>query len=153
MRGFALRRASRAVAGWSAVLLIAACGGETRGSDAVTGPGMAELAGDYALVGLNGATVPATVQPDDCELSRWVNGRMTLAVDGSWQMELNWTDDGNNPQVLRDNGRYRVAGRRLSFQSNVFGDQFDGAVDGAEVLFFYDFCDTGRGDLHFAFSQ
>jgi hypothetical protein len=78
---------------------------------------------------------------------------MTLAVDGSWQMELNWTDDGNNPQVLRDNGRYRVAGRRLSFQSNVFGDQFDGAVDGAEVLFFYDFCDTGRGDLHFAFSQ
>jgi hypothetical protein len=62
------------------------------------------------------------------EPGRWMPGyRETMAPTAGGLR-------ANNPQVVTDNGRYRAAGGRLSFQSNVFGDQFDGAVEGAEVL-------------------
>ena len=149
MRGIELRRAWMMLAWWSAVGVAAACGG---GSDAGSGPDGGALGGTYRLVGINDDALPALAQMENCTPSRFAGGSMALATDGSWQMSITW-DDENGDHVLRDHGRYQSPDDDLSFDSDEYGDGFEGAIDGELVVFSYDFCSDGHEDVDLVFAK
>jgi hypothetical protein len=141
------------MAWWSLVGVAAACGG---GSDGGTGPGGGggHLAGDYQLVGANDEAVPTMVASNGCSPVQIVNGGMTLSADGTWQMQFNWKDGNGEPKFTGDHGDYRAEGDAMVFESEAWGDQFEGEVDGDLVWLYYDFCeDTPGEDLDLAFTR
>jgi hypothetical protein len=111
------------------------------------------MAGDYALVIIDGATVPVTIQFDHCDATRFRAGGMTLGEDGSWQLALKLFDADGNELDAADHGRFAKTGDRLAFSSDVYGDQFKGAVDAPLVHLYYDWCGEGHADVDFTFTR
>ena len=151
MRWLDVRRAWRA----RAALLVAglaACGGGS--GNGGTGPdgNVGQVAGDYAMVSIDGATVPVTINFDNCDDIRFGAGGMTLGEDGSWQLAIQLFDANGNAMNAQDHGRFSRAGDRLSFQSEVYGDQFKGAIQTPGVHVYYDWCGEGHPDVDFTFS-
>jgi len=97
------------MAWWSLVGLAAACGGGKDGG--TTGPGgdVAQVAGDYQLVGANDEGVPTVVTWNGCSPVQVLNGGITLGADGRWQMQFNWQEQDGQAQFTGDHGRYRLA--------------------------------------------
>lgn len=139
----------------SLACLAAACGGGKDGGNGPTGPGGGgnAIAGDYLLVGAEGNAVPVVINSPICGPSEIDNGGLTLGADGTYQLQFNWRNE-NGPQFVGDHGRYRVAGTGLQFQSEAWGDQFEGGVDGGTVWLTFDFCSDNQGpELDLAFSR
>jgi hypothetical protein len=138
----------RTLAALGFTLIVAgACGG---GGDNATGPG-GSTGGTYNLVRTNGDRVPAIEQVEDCSPSRFREGTLTLTADGDWHVSVKG-DDERGPQVMSDQGKYERDGGDLSFESPEWGD-FDGEIDGNQVVLHYDFCENGVADIDFEFQR
>jgi hypothetical protein len=155
MRWLDLRRAWRAGTGTALLAAgLAACGGG--GGNGGTGPNgdVGPIAGGYALVTIDGAAVPIIINFDHCDNIQFRAGAMTLGEDGTWQMALKMLDaDGNELDDAQDHGRFARADDRLAFQSDVYGDQFKGAIEAQQVHLYYDWCGEGHADVDFTFSN
>ena len=81
------------------------------------------------------------------------NGGLTLAEDGSYQMQFNWQDD-DGPNYSADHGRYRVQGNRTQFTSEAWGDEFEGQAGGGLLELTWDFCNDDQGpELRLTFTN
>ena len=100
----------------------------------------------------DGATVPTTIQTENCAPIRFRAGGMTLGTDGTWQMVLKIFDANGTPYDLKDEGRFQRADDELTFQSDVLGNRFNGEIDAPLVHYYYDWCPDGRADVDFTFS-
>ena len=145
----------RPVAAWSMVCLMAACGG---GHDGGTGPGGGggggnDLAGDYSLISANDGALPATYTSNICDPALFTGGSLTLHSNGSFEMSVSYTNDDGGNDGFQDHGSYRRNGDQLQFESEAWGDEFEGELDGGLVWTYYDFCNDNQGaDLDLAFA-
>jgi hypothetical protein len=132
---------------------LAACGGSS--GNGGTGPDtdLGQVAGEYGLSVVDGATAPVTIDFDNCGSIRFHAGDVSLADDGTWQMAITLFDVNGDQQQLEDEGRYQRAGNRLAFQSDQYGDHFAGELDDALIHVYYDFCGEGHPDVDFSFSR
>jgi hypothetical protein len=131
--------------------LAAACGG----GDSGTGPGGGGGGtGTYALIGANDDPVPAIVLSNVCPAVRIENGRLQLGGDGTFQMRFDYVDETGAADWTGDHGSYDRDGDDLTFESEAWGDTFEGEVDDGVIYVWYDFCGDGEaGDLELAFSR
>jgi hypothetical protein len=138
------------------VCLVAACGGDSGG----TGPGGGgggggdkEVAGDFMLIGANNQAVPTTVTSTICGPARFTNGDLTLYTNGTFEMDVRYTNDQGAADGFQDHGRYQENGTQFVFTSEAWGDQFDAEFNGAVMITHYDFCSDNQGaelELDFA---
>lgn len=148
MRWFELQRMWRTlpVAG---LLLAGACGG----GDAGTGPGGGALSGTYQLMGINEDGLPEVAQMEDCSPARFTSGSMVLDEDGNFELSIVYDDEGGQAG-FEDHGQFQRQGDAgLSFDSEAWGDRFDGEIDGDLVVLYYDFCTNGEADIDFVFEK
>jgi hypothetical protein len=138
----------RTLAALTLGLLAGACGG---GGDA-TGPGGGSTAGTYQLVTTNGDRVPAIEEVEHCSPTRFKDGFLTLTSDGRWQFSVE-ADDETGSHVMQDHGQYQQDGADLSLDSGLYGDSFDGEIDGGQVVLHYDFCANGVADTDLGFEK
>ena len=144
----------RIAAAWSILCLVAACGG---GSGA-TGPGGGaggggEVEGDFQLIGANNQTWPTTVTSNICGPARFTNGSLTLYTNGTFEMDVSYTNDQGAGDSFQDHGRYQQNGTQFVFTSEAWGDQFQADFNGAVMITHYDFCSDNQGaelELDFA---
>jgi hypothetical protein len=149
--GLEIARKWRPVAAWWSVMcLMAACGG----GDGGTGPGGGEITGDYRLMGVNDAALPAPFTSNICPPAQFINGSMTLSANGTFQMAVSYVNEQNAPDGFQDHGRFQQHDDQLVFVSEAWGDQFEGELDGRVVVAHYDFCNDNQGaDLDLAFAH
>jgi hypothetical protein len=137
----------RVAAAWCVVCLVAACGGGSGG----TGGG--EVEGDFQLIGANNQAVPTTVTSNICGPARFTNGSLTLYTDGTFEMDVSYTNDQGATDGFQDHGRYQANGTEFLFTSEAWGDQFQAEFNGAVMITHYDFCSDNQGaelELDFA---
>lgn len=147
MRWFELQRMWRTlpVAG---LLLAGACGG----GDGGTGPGGNGLSGTYELVGINEDGVPEEEQVENCLPALFTSGSMALDGDGNFELSILY-ENQDGQDGFQDHGRFQRDGDDLSFDSEAWGDRFDGEVEGDLVVLYYDFCANGVADIDFVFEK
>lgn len=143
MHGFDWRRMARAAAAGIA-LLCGACGSDGAGPGGGDG-----VDGTYELVGINNTDVPAVVQMEACSPSRFVSGSLSLGT-GHWQVSVQ-IEDETGTHWLEDEGNYERDGIELAFESQVYGDWFDGELEDGLVVLYYDFCSNGEHDIDLVF--
>ena len=74
-----------------------------------------------------------------------------LRMDGdSWEMRVEW-EDANGESWTGDHGRFERDGNTLYFQSEAWGDGFEGELEGSLVVLYYDFCTNGEADVDLVF--
>ena len=135
---------------WTLVCLAAACGG----GDGGTGPGGGGVTGSYDLVGANDEPVPAVVLSNVCSPVQITNGQLQLTGDGQFQMRFDYREENGQADWTGDHGSYHRAGDDLLFESEAWGDTFEGEIDDGVVYLWYDFCADGEaGDLELAFTR
>ncbi len=131
------------------LLLAGACGG----GDGGTGPGGNGLSGTYELVGINEDGVPEQEQVENCLPALFTSGSMVMDEDGNFELSILYQDESGQ-DGFQDHGRFRRQGDTdLSFDSEAWGDQFDGEVEGDLVVLYYDFCANGVADIDFVFEK
>ncbi len=143
------------VGGW-VMLLATACGG----GDGPTAPGGnggngggGGIEGTYDLVNLGGrVSLPIDLQIEACPMVRFLGGGLRLYGDGTWEMVVKLQDE-SGPTELSDQGSFEQNGSDLSFESEDYGDSFEGSVDGTVVKFDYDYCPNGETDIQFWFQR
>ena len=96
---------------WTALLMAAfGCGG---GDKSPTGPGGGDTA-QFELVALGRAGLPADAQVEDCTLTRFYGGRITIDKQtGAWQITLQVHDDNYGDWGYRDEGQAEVDGETV----------------------------------------
>jgi hypothetical protein len=112
-----------------------------------------EIAGDYVLAQADSVAVPVTILFDHCGDIQFRAGRMSLGEDGTWRMAIQTLDAGGNEEGAEDGGRFQRAGDRLAFQSDVYGDHFQGEIAPPMLHFYYDWCGEGHADMDLAFTD
>ncbi len=134
----------------AALVLAVACGG----GDGGTGPGGGgALAGTYELVGINEDGLPEEEQVENCMPAVFTNGSMTLDEDGNFQLSVDY-ENMEGPDGFQDHGGFqRDGGTDLSFDSEAWGDHFEGEVEGDLVVLYYDFCTNGGADIDLVFEK
>ena len=140
-----------AAAGFAACLM-AACGG-SGGTGPGGGGGGGGLDGDYQLIGANNQTLPTAVMSNICAPALFTGGTLTLNADGSFEMNVSYTNDQGAPDGFQDHGRYQQHGAQVLFSSDAWGDQFQADFNGAVMITHYDFCSDNQGaelELDFA---
>jgi hypothetical protein len=147
-----IRRLS-ALSPWTALLMAAiGCGG---GDKNPTGPGgggndVAEL----ELVRLGLAGLPADAEVEDCTLTRFYGGGITIdQKTGRWEIKLQVHDDNYGDWGYRDQGQTEVDGDTVWFDSEISGTSHAGTVDGPEVKIMYDWCENGVADVQLVFDR
>jgi hypothetical protein len=125
-------------------LVLTGCGG----SDGGTGPG-AGLGGQYELVGINEDGLPESEVIEDCDETLFHAGTLSMN-GGNWEMRVDW-EDGNGESWTGDHGSFERDGNTLYFQSQAWGDDFEGEVEGSLVVLYYDFCTNGVADVDLVF--
>ena len=131
---------------------LAACGGGGGGGTAPNGD-LGEIAGDYALAMADSVRVPVTILFDHCEDVQFRTGGMSLDEDGTWRMAVTFLEADGSEENAEDEGRFARTGNRLAFQSEVYGDQFKGELDGPLVHVYYDWCGEGHADMDLTFTE
>jgi hypothetical protein len=146
----------RIAAAWSVLCLVAACGGGNGGTGPNGGGGGGAgggLEGDYQLIGANNETLPTAVTSNVCAPAMFTNGSLTLNANGTFEMDVSYTNDHGAPDGFQDHGRYRQNGTEVQFTSEAWGDQFQAEFNGAVMITHYDFCSDNQGaelELDFA---
>jgi len=144
----------RSAAAWCVVCLVAACGGGGTGPNGGGGGGSGGgLDGDYQLIGANNQAVPTTVTSNTCGPARFTGGWLTLNADGTFEMDVSYTNDQGAPDGFQDHGRYHQNGAHVQFTSEAWGDEFEAEFNGAVMITQYDFCSDNQGaelELDFA---
>lgn len=130
------------------------------------GPGPTEpgiIAGTYVITAINGSRPELMVSlanPDGNLIGIYrFQPTTTLVLDpmGGYSLSLEYSDE-KGTYVLGDEGEYKWVGANggviLSFDSETWGDSFDGAAahNGAAMIR-YDFDGDGRVDTTFEFQQ
>jgi hypothetical protein len=130
------------------------------------GPGPTEpgiIAGTYVLTAINGSEpglMVSLANPDGNLIGIYrFQPTTTLVLDpmGGYSLSLEYSDDKGN-YVLGDEGEYKWTGAEggvlLSFDSETWGDAFNGAVaDDRSAAIDYDFDGDRRADTRFEFQQ
>jgi len=116
-------RGLSALSPWTALLMAAiGCGG---GDKSPTGPGGGGGGGDVAeleLVRLGLAGLPADAEIEDCTLTRFYGGRITIDNQtGAWEITLQVHDNNYGDWGYRDEGQAEVDGETVWFDSQVSG--------------------------------
>ena len=142
-----------ALSPWTALLMAAlGCGG---GDKNPTGPGGG--GGDVAeleLVRLGLAGLPADAELEDCTLTRFYGGGITIdQKTGRWEITLQVHDDNYGDWGYRDQGETEVDGDTVWFDSEISGTSHAGTVDGTEVKIMYDWCENGVADVQLVFDR
>jgi hypothetical protein len=82
------------------------------------------------------------------------SGGLRLSPNGTFQISVTYVNDQNAPDGFQDHGRYTQHGDELRFESEAWGDTFEGEADGGLVWTYYDFCNDNQGaDLDLAFAH
>jgi hypothetical protein len=142
----------RRIAAASVLCLVAACGGDG-GHGRGGGGGGGGLDGDYQLIGANNQTLPTTVNSNVCGPALFTNGSLTLYPDGTFEMDVSYTNDNGAADSFQDYGRYQRNGAQVRFSSEAWGDEFQAQFNGAVMITQYDFCSDNQGaelELDFA---
>ena len=134
---------------------VAACGG---GGSGGTGPGGGggdggDVEADFQLIGANNQSVPTTVTSNVCAPALFTDGSLTLYANGTFEMDVSYTNDHGAPDGFQDHGRYQQNGANFVFTSEAWGDQFQAEFNGAVMITHYDFCSDNQGaelELDFA---
>ena len=147
-----IRRLS-ALSPWTALLMAAfGCGGGDKSPTAPGGGG-----GDVAeleLVRLGLAGLPADAKVEDCTLTRFYGGGITIDQQtGRWQITLQVHDANYGDWGYRDQGQTEVDGDTVWFDSEISGTSHAGTVDGTEVKVMYDWCENGVADVQLVFDR
>jgi hypothetical protein len=145
-----VRRLSK-LSPWTALLMAAlGCGG---GGKSPTGPGSGDAA-EFELVALGRAGLPTDAQVEDCTLTRFYGGRITIDQQtGTWQITLQVHDDNYGDWGYRDEGQAEVDGETVWFDSQISGTSHQGTVNGTEVKIMYDWCENGVADVQLVFDR
>ncbi|MFL5515710.1 MAG: hypothetical protein ACJ8DJ_06105 [Gemmatimonadales bacterium] len=138
------------LAGGSALLLAAGCGG---GDKNPTGPGGGGNVASYNLVALGQAGLPADVKVEDCTNTRFYSGGLQVHEDGSWQIKLQVNDINYGDWGYKDEGQIEQDGSTLWFDSQVSGTSHEGTLDGPEIRIMYDWCENGMADVQLVFDR
>jgi hypothetical protein len=150
-------------------LLLAACGGDSGptgpggggngggnsggGGDGGSGQGDQGIAGAYELVNLGGrVALPIDLTIETCDPVRFYGGGLRLNRDGTWQLEVE-IQGVDGPQDLEDEGSFEQDGTTLWFESEYYGDSFEGEIDGTVAKLDYDYCPDGQSDIQFWFQK
>ena len=150
-----LRRLSK-LSPWTALLMAAfGCGG---GDKRPTGPGSGGGGGgdvaELELVRLGLAGLPADAEVEDCTLTRFYGGGITIdQKTGRWQITLQVHDANYGDWGYRDQGETEVDGDTVWFDSEISGTSHAGTVDGTEVKIMYDWCENGVADVQLVFDR
>jgi hypothetical protein len=152
MRWFELQRIRRALPVAAGLFLVAACGGNDNGGGLGPGNG-GGLAGNYELVGINEDAIPEEEQMEDCAPTLFTGGSMTMDGDGNFELSVEY-QQFEGPDGWQDHGTFeRHEDGGLSFDSEAWGDHFEGEVDGDLVVLYYDFCTNGVHDIDLVFER
>jgi hypothetical protein len=144
-------------------LLVAACGGDSSptgpgggaggGGAGGGGGGDQEIAGTYELVNLGGrVALPIDLTIETCDPVRFMGGGLRLNGDGTWQLLVEMQDASGRLE-LEDEGYFEQDGADLWFESEYYGDSFQGAIDGTVAKLDYDYCPDGQSDIQFWFQK
>ena len=144
-----IRRLSRLVP-WPTLLLAAACGGGDKGP---TGPGGGAGGGTYELVALGNAGLPIDLQIEDCLMTRFYGGELSLHEDGTWQQALGFYDDNYGDATARDEGTFEQDGATMWLTSEYSGVTHQATVGGGQVRIMYDWCYNGVPDVQLVFDR
>jgi hypothetical protein len=137
-----------ALAAMGAMVLATACGGGDKGP---TGPGGGDpgvgAEGYYQLVALGGIEVPADLQVEDCIVTRFHGGDLWLQDDGTWQLQIGFSDDNYDGATATDEGDFEQDGSTLWLTSAYSGVSHEARIGGGEVQIAYDWCFNGVPDV------
>ena len=151
MRWLELQRMWRTLPVAAGMLLAAACGGGD--GNGGNGPGGDALAGTYQLVGINEDGLPEEEQMENCGPARFTSGSMVLGEEGNFEFSIAY-DDENGQDGFQDHGEFQRHGDTdLSFDSEAWGDHFEGEIEGDLVVLYHDFCTNGQADIDFVFEK
>jgi hypothetical protein len=148
-----IKRGLSVLLGGSALLLAAACGGG--GDHSPTGPTNGGNTLQFSLVSLGQDRLPAQTEVENCTLTRFNSGGLTVNRDGTWKLKLKIWDDNLGDWAYADNGTYEEVGdgETVWFRSDITDMNFHGAVNGPEVVMDYDWCEDGVPDVQLVFNQ
>lgn len=108
-----LARHATVLAFAASLATLAACGSDNKGT---TGPG--DVTGTYALVSIDGESLPYTVPNNPDHTIVIQSGSVTLNSDHSYSIGGTGTSDGGSPeQVIADAGTYSLSGSTVTFTS------------------------------------
>jgi hypothetical protein len=133
------------------LLLATGCGG---GDENPIGPGDGEApVGEYELVALGRIELPAHVQVEDCITTRFYGGRLRLSGNGTWQMEIGFSDDNYDDATASDEGGFEQQGATVWLTSGYSGVAHQGTLDGRVVRIMYDWCFNGVPDVQLVMAR
>ncbi|HUR95006.1 MAG TPA: hypothetical protein VMY76_10510 [Gemmatimonadales bacterium] len=144
-----IRRLSTLVP-WTALLMAIGCGG---GDKAPTGPGGGDPA-RFDLVALGRAGLPADVKVEDCTMTRFYGGRLTIdPASGQWLLHLEINDANYGDWAYEDGGSTEMDGTAVWFDSQHSDLSHEGTVSNSEVTILYDWCENGVADVQLVFAR
>jgi hypothetical protein len=146
------RLVPRTLAPYAALLLAAACGGG--GEKTPTDP--TEPAGNglqYSLASLGRMGLPADAELENCKLTRFYSGKLTLDPDtGDWEFVLQVHDDDGD-RGFYDHGTAESDGGDVWFESDMSGVSYRGTASTSDVTIMYDWCFNGEPDVQLVFDR
>jgi hypothetical protein len=137
---------------WTALAIVAGgCGG---GDKSPTGPQGGGNVADFDLVALGRAGVPADVKVEDCILTHFYSGGITINPNtNSWELRLKVNDGNLGDWGYKDWGTLEIDGGTVWFDSDATGFGWPGTVTDAEVTVNYDWCENGEPDVQMVFDR
>lgn len=78
---------------------------------------------------------------------------MVLDEDGNFELSITYENE-EGPDGFTDHGQFQRDGNTgLSFESEAWGDRFEGEIEDDLVVLYYDFCANGVADIDFVFEK
>jgi hypothetical protein len=159
MQWMRIKRGLSILAGGSALLLAAACGGGDKSPTGPTGPGGQGPDNpntvEFRLAALGRVGLPADLEIEDCKLTRFYSGKIEINPhSGEWQIDLQVHDDTGD-WGFRDWGQSEGDDTDVLFDSDYSGITYQGTVNGngTEVTIMYDWCANGVPDMQLVFDR
>jgi hypothetical protein len=141
----ALRRATLTLLIGTAALGTVACGDDDGG-------GPSRIEGTYALQSVDGDDLPVTGTINGFDITV-EDGDLVIDDDGTWEVVISGEVNGNPDDIIEDFGTWDRNGNSVSFESDAFGDQFDGTLSGRRLTIDYDVDGDGTAETEFLFER